>query len=439
MVRRYALSALLVTAAIVAGCAGGSTGGGPVPNAQASASATPASNTQLLAIPNQAGTLSLPQIGNVTPGFGISPGAPAGLTVNATEGVSAPANAPAPSAVTRKTAAVPAGTTPFLYLTAKFSADGPSGVLASEILSLSGTLPAGLNVFCEIDDITSATATKIGTLGPVPLTANVVFANSGSGTTLIGGHTYLFQFYEEAVVPATPSPSPSPSPSPTASGATPTPSPSPSGTPTPSPVPTVTSAGTATAPPVFAFSGPTGSTATVTPPTVPGALVPSVPPGGYGTHAAHVSIQLGAATSTAAYSMTGDLGSVGDLPGNFPFYTGSAATPLFYSQLVPSATVTFSQLPAIAVTVNSFGSSNTCSLFIYANTGGSAYQWVQVPGSQVNVSGTSVSIPAAASRRALVDQFPHRPRRKSGSSAASGGWSRGRPRLKASPRQTLKK
>jgi hypothetical protein len=395
MIRRYVLSALVLGAAIVAGCAGGSTGGGPVPGAQTSASPTPASNVLFFAIPNQAGTLSLPLISNITPAFGFQAGAPSGLTLNATESTSAPGNAPAPSSMTRKSASVPAGTTPFLYLTVKFSADVPSGVLASEILNLSGTLSTGLNVFCEIDDITSATATKIGTLGPVALTSTAVFANPTTDTTLTGGHTYLFQFYTEAVVPATPTPSPSP----TASGATPTPSPSPTGnaSPTPSPVPTVTSAGTATAPPVFAFGGPVGSTATVTPPTVPGPLVPAVGAGGYGTHAAHVSIQLGAATTTAAYSMSGALGSVGDLPGNFPFYTGSAATPLFYIQLTPSAAVSFSQLPAIAVTVNSFGSNNTCSLFIYANTGGSAYQWVQVPSTLVNVSGTSVSIPAASS------------------------------------------
>ena len=134
----------------------------------------------------------------------------------------------------------------------------------------------------------------------------------------------------------------------------------------------------------------------MTPPATPGPLVVPVT-GGYGTYGAHVTIQFGAATSTATYTMNVKLGSTAaDISpaAQFPFYTGSAATPLFYALFTPSAEVTFAKTPAVTVTANSFGSSNLCSLFIYSQVGNGPFAWTQVPGAQANVAGSTVTIPA---------------------------------------------
>jgi hypothetical protein len=62
-----------------------------------------------------------------------------------------------------------------------------------------------------------------------------------------------------------------------------------------------------------------------------------------------------------------------------------------------NASVTFAQTPQINVTVlNGFPGSNSCGLYIYANIGNAPYQWTQVPGTVVNVSGSTVTIPAQA-------------------------------------------
>jgi hypothetical protein len=64
----------------------------------------------------------------------------------------------------------------------------------------------------------------------------------------------------------------------------------------------------------------------------------------------------------------------------------------------------------ITVTASSFGSSNTCSLFIFANgSGGGAYSWLQVPGAQANVAGTTVTIPAVGPPPGFtIDFFPNK-------------------------------
>jgi hypothetical protein len=415
--RRLVFGVMVFAATIVAGCAGSSTSN-PTPAVQPSATASPnQSGVQFIAIPGTAGIVSLPGLSGITPGFGIGAGAPAGLTMNASEGFSAPANAPAPSSVARKTAATTTGITPFLFVTATFSAAVPAGLIASEVVSFASNLTTtGLNFFCELDDITTSTASKIATFGPATtVNGTVTISNTvggGSVPALVTGHTYLFQYYDLPIPGPTPSPSPSPAPTATPSGgATPSPSPSPTAAPTTTPTaaPTAAPTGPATPVPAFTFSGPNTTSASVTPPTVPAALVlPAVASPGYSTYSAHVSIQFGAATSSGAYTMRAALGSTAaDISpaGSFPFYTGSAATPLFYVLLTPNVPVTFSQTPSVMVNVASFGSSNTCSLFIYGNTGGSTFSWLQVPGTLVNVSGTSVTIPAVAPPAGLTLNF----------------------------------
>jgi hypothetical protein len=394
---------MFLAVAAIAGCAGGSTAG-PTPSVTASPGS---SNTTLIAIPGTAGTVALTAVAGITPGFAIGSGAPAGLTASTTASVTAPSGAPTLS-VARKAQSATSPITPFFYVTASFSANVPSGVIASELLQIASSLPANADYFCAVTDLTAGSQPI--TYGPaVPANGIVTISNgtASNAPAFMANHTYLFEFYELPIPTATPTPTPSPTATATGSASpTPTPTATGSSSPTPSPAPTVTTAGTATAPPVFTFTGPTATSAPVTPPNAPAAIVPPVG-SGYGSHAAHVSIQLGAASSSAAYSMSAALGSVGDISSNnFPYYTGSAATPLFYVQLTPSAAVTFPQTPAITVTVNSFGSSNTCSLFIYANTGGSAYQWVQVPGTLVNVSGTGVTIPAASAPGVNLNYSP---------------------------------
>jgi hypothetical protein len=268
--------------------------------------------------------------------------------------------------------------------------------VASEVLVLSAALPTTAYYYCELDDITSA-AGFVGTFGPVtPSNGAVTFVNAAGGSgapELTAGHTYLFQFYQLAI--------PAPTPTPTATAtATATASATPTATPVPTatPIATATPVGTATAVPAFTFSGPSASAPSVNPPAAPAALV--VPAtGSYGTYGAQATIAWGASTGSSAYALSAALGSTAsDISpaGQFPFYTGSAATPLFYVLLSSTASVTFAQTPAISVTVsNGFGSNNVCGLYIYANTGGSAFAWIAVPGAQGSVSGNTVMIPAA--------------------------------------------
>jgi hypothetical protein len=277
---------MFLAVAAIAGCAGGSTAG-PTPSVTASPGS---SNTTLVAIPGTAGTVALTAVSGITPGFAIGSGAPAGLTASTTVSASAPSGAPTLS-VARKTQSATSPITPFLYVTASFSANVPSGVILSELLALSSSLPANADYYCAITDLTAASQTT--TFGPVvPVNGIVTISNGTAANTpaFTSGHTYLFEFYELPI----PTNSPTPSPSPTATSSSPTPSPSPTATsssPTPSPSPTQTSAGTATAPPVFTFTGPSATSASVTPPNAPAAIV--VPASGtYGTHAAQVSITL---------------------------------------------------------------------------------------------------------------------------------------------------
>lgn len=376
---------MFLAATIAAGCSGGNTQA-PVPAATASPGG---SVTTLIAIPGTAATVSLPAVAGVTPAFGIGAGAPSGLTMSASASTTAPA-----ASVARK-ADAGATITPFLYITATFSANVNSGIIASEILTLSSSLPTTVGYYCAIFDITTATPSEIGgPFGPVlPVNGSVTIPNGTAGPGFTSGHTYAFEFYYQALA------SPTPTPSPTASGASPSPSPTASGaSPSPSPSPTATSAGTATAPPNFTLSGATATAGNVSPPATPGLLVLPAS-GGYGTYNVHISIQFGSATTTAPFTLSAGEGSTaGDISpsGQFPFYTGSAATPLSYVAIESSAAVTFTQTPTISVSVSSLPGSNSCSLYIYANTGGSAYQWVQVPGTLVNVFGTSFTIPAAS-------------------------------------------
>jgi hypothetical protein len=407
--RRFVLVTMFLAGTIVAGCSGGST---PAPPTAQPTAAPGSSITSLVAVPGTAGSLALSSIGGNTPSFGINAGAPAGLTLTATESLIAPPHAPVilASAVRKTASATPSPVTPFLFITATFSAAVPSGIVASEVIALASTLPQIANYFCEIDDITGGTASPLGTIGPiVPVNGSATFGNGsgGAGQGLAAGHTYLFQFYE------LPIPAPTPTPTATAtSTATATPSAAPSTTQSPAVSPTITPTPTPTGPatpvPAFTFSGPSVSAPSANPSAAPAAMV--VPAtGSYGTFGAQATVTWGSSSGSSAFVLSTALGTPGDIsPGNqFPLYTGSAATPLFYVLVSTTAAVSFSQSPAITVTVShGFGSTNTCGLYIYADTGSGPFSWQLVPGAQANVSGNSVTIPAVSLGSNTADLAP---------------------------------
>jgi hypothetical protein len=396
--RRVLSLGLIVAAALAAGCGGGNIGPAPVAPASVVTSGPTAapSSSGMYAVPTTAGTIAFPTISGLSPSVTVLAGAPAGLTLNIYESLTAPATAPAPSAATRRPAAVAA--TPFLYLTATFSGNLPAGILASEMLSaVSPALPSA-QYYVELDDLTAGT--KTATYGPgLVVNGTATIANGTAGPAFTGGHMYLFQFYSLPLGTATPSPSPSPTATATAS---PSPSPSPTATasPTASPTPVSTASPTPGPSPLgtYTFSGPSATGTAVTSPAAPAAL--SVPASGtYGTYGVRVTVQFGAATTTAPFALTAALGSapMNDISPSaaYPFYSGSAATPLFYTQLTTSAAASFAMTPAITVVATSFVSSNTCSLFEYGNSG-SGYVWAAIPGASGTINGNTVIIPSVA-------------------------------------------
>jgi hypothetical protein len=158
----------------------------------------------------------LPAVGGQAATLSIAAGAPAGLTINATEQVGAPANAPAPSSHERRAQSI-AGAVPFFYVAFTISGGTLSvGSLAGESVTQTSSLPTTAAYYAEFDDITSAPGTKLATCGPATLTGalvqitNSAIAHGCSGTAgtsnLVAGHSYLLQFYYIPAGSATPTP-----------------------------------------------------------------------------------------------------------------------------------------------------------------------------------------------------------------------------------------
>jgi hypothetical protein len=396
-------------AALVAGCGGGSVS---APGASPGATATPLTTTQVAVVPATAGTLGVGSAGGYTAAFAISAGAPAGITLSSTATTTAPAGAPAILSTARKAQAATTAIAPFLVVTATFSANVPAGIIGSDLISTAGAFAATLEYFVQISDLTRGSSGTPLTVGPVVpnVSGSLVFSNGTPAPALTAGHAYLLQFYTIPI--PTPSPSPSASATATAS-ATPTATASasagPTASPTPSASPPASVSPTAAPSPLstYAFSGPTVSGAAVSPPTQPAAI--TVPASGtYGTYGVSANIAFGSASTTAPFALTVAIGSQtqNDIspPASYPFYTGTAATPLFYIQVTSSAAVTFPKTPAITLTANSFVSSNTCSLFIYVNQG-AGFAWSLVPGASGTISGNTVVIPSVALPNGLTENF----------------------------------
>jgi phospholipase C len=197
-VRLFTRGAVFVAALSLAACNSGTSNTSLAPNPVATLPNT-ASPATSISVPATAGTLSLPTAGGNTPAVSVAAGAPAGLTVAATASVSAPANAPAPSSAARSTSSV-TGASPFLYVTLQFSATVQTSLLTSESVTLANGPQTGFSYYVEIDDITSAPATKVVSIGPGTVSGSTVtIANPTKGNAafpnLLAGHTYVLQYY----------------------------------------------------------------------------------------------------------------------------------------------------------------------------------------------------------------------------------------------------
>jgi hypothetical protein len=408
--RRVVLAGLLLAGTVIAGCAAGGSGPSPL----APATTAPSSATSVAVVPGTAGTVALPPFNGTTPAFAFVAGAPSGLTLSATQTTTAPSNAPAPSSLARKAEAL-SGATPFLYITTTFSANVPAGVLSAEVLSLASSLPTTASYFCEVDDLTTGSTGKVATYGPGVL-SNGTLTISNSGTpVLLGGHTYLFQFYyltggpsptPTATAHATASPTATATATATAQStaqATATPTPTPTPTPSPTAPPTVSPTASPVPQPLYTFTGPSVSTSSITPPTQPSLTIPAS--GVYGVYGVSVAISWGAETSSAPFVLTADLGSqsAGDIhPSSYPFYTGGVVTPMFYLQVASSAPVVFAKTPAVTVSAATFPGAN-CSIWVYQNSGG-GFAWSQVAVSGYP-AGNVAAIPAVATSISINPGF----------------------------------
>ncbi|MBV8580361.1 MAG: hypothetical protein JOZ86_06960 [Candidatus Eremiobacteraeota bacterium] len=345
--------------------------------------------------------------------FQIGAGAPAGTTITASESLTAPPNAPAPSSRLRQSVV---GATNFFYVTVTVSQSFSAQYITGEALTLANSLPSNAFYYVEIDDITSAPGTKIASFGPATV-ANLVaqYTNSGSsgGSGLIAtGHTYLFQFYY--VLNGVPSPTPSPAGTPTAtptatptSGATgtltatptatatatatpsgnPTPSPTPTPTPTATPTPTPTPMATPTN---YVFTG-TGATAMQTFSYTGGTIAV----GPYQGVTLNTTWGANNASGSVAFTASLATGSGDITPNTFPTNSGNGHV-VTYIEFTANPVVRFTQTPSATLTVNSpatFGGT-TCYLWVLQGVVGGTPSWVQRIG-PATPSGNSLTFPAA--------------------------------------------
>jgi hypothetical protein len=347
------LAAGIALAALLAACGGNSstppTVSGPTATPTPTATPGPTSVSTTMPLPTTATTLPLPTLNGMSVTFHIAAGAASGTTVTATESTGAPPNAPAPSSARHREAIT--GATNIFYVTMTFSQTVSSNFFPGEDLTLLSTLPTSAQYFTEIDDITSAPATKIGTFGPATLTGLLAAytnngGNNGNGgpPNLTVGHTYLFQFY---YTPASTTPTPTPTPSASATAtptttATPTPTPTGSSSSAPTPTPTPTSSSSPSAQPDYTFAGVTASATftsagggPVTTATYQG-LTLSTTWGQNNTSSTNFTESV--ATGSGDISPPGFLLNTGN--GHVAIYIKFTATPATQFTLTPGATIT---------------------------------------------------------------------------------------------------
>jgi hypothetical protein len=265
-------------------------------------------------------------------------------------------------------------------VTLTFSQTVSSQYFTGESLTFPSTLPASAQYFTEIDDITSAPATKIGTFGPATLTGLLAaYTNNGSNNggppSLTVGHTYLFQFY---YTPASTTPTPTPTPSATATATTtgtPTPTPTPTGSSSsaPTPTPTSTPSSSPSVKPDFVFNGAAATPKMFT--SSGGGPISAGPDLGV-----TVSTTWGANNqSSTSFTESLATGSSQITPNTFPVYNGTGHV-VIYIKFTATPATTFTQTPGGTITVNSpstFGGTACVLYSLNGGGGGSAYTWQQ--------------------------------------------------------------
>jgi len=374
--------------ALLAACGGGGsspppTVSGPTATPVPSATPTPAPSSTTLPVPTSAGTLALPTLSGFGVTFQIAAGAPSGTTITATESLGAPANAPAPSSARRREAI--AGATNVFYVTVTLSQTVLAQIFTGENLAFPSTLPASAQYFAEVDDITSAPATKIGSFGPATVASLVAaFTNNCPcvSPTLTVGHTYLFQFYYTAST-ATSTPTPTPTATATATG-TPTTTATPTATPTPTP------SSSPSVNPNYVFNG----TTTSQPFTSTGGTI-SVGP--------YQNVQLDTTwgqNTASSTTLTASLASGnGDItPNTFPLNTANGHV-VTYLEFTATPDTSFTLTPKAVFTLTSPASFNGATCYLYSlNTGsGSTPTWRQAIGPATPSASTVTFQPASLS------------------------------------------
>jgi hypothetical protein len=362
----------MAVAFVVAGCnGGGSTAPAPPKTTAPTPTPSPAPVSTTQAIPTNGGTITLPTTGGYSASFAVAAGAPSG-TVTSTETTVAPSNAPAPSSALRRPAAV-VGQGALFYVTLQFSVSVPVSYFTGGTFTVP-IVASGVSYEIEIDDITATPATVLGDIGPLTFsgTTGTWVSGGGGGQTLLAGHTYLFQLFEESPAP---SPTPTPAATATPSGtATPTPTASPTTHPTATPTASPTATPNSSPTPLgVTFTGGTSGAQTSNPSTG-NVSVDASDSDGTGTF---VQATFGGG-SPASYQMTGYIadkdaqitpisawttnGGPGDLSGGD-----------VYAMVTPSVSI---DLTSISITFGSpnISSGQSCTLY-GVNWTGSVWAW----------------------------------------------------------------
>jgi hypothetical protein len=396
----------IALAALLAACGGGAsnppTVSGPTATPVPTATPGPTSVSTTVPLPTTATTLPLPTLNGMSVTFHIAAGAPSGTTVTATESIGAPPNAPAPSSVRRREAIT--GATNVFYVAMTLSQTVSSNFFPAEDLTLVSTLPTSAQYFTEIDDITSAPATKMATFGPATLTGLLAaYTNNGSNNgggggppSLTVGHTYLFQFYYTPGT-ATPTPTPTSSASATAT-ATPTPTPTGSSSSAPTPTPTPTPSSSPSVVPNYVFNGTTTTSAFTS-------------TGGTNTVGPYQNVRLDttwgqntASSTTFTASLATGSGDIS--PNTFPLNTANGHV-VIYLEFTATPATSFALTPNLVFTVNSpasFGGT-ACSLYSLNSNGGttSTTTWKPAIGPATPSGSTVTFAPATLGQGNTVD------------------------------------
>jgi hypothetical protein len=170
------------------------------PNQQVSAAVT-----QVYTLPASGGSIPV-NSGNQVSSLQIAAGAPV-VAITVVGATAAPTNAPLPSAKDRapeqaasaspspsaSPTAIPGAVVPY-YVTLVVSANVPGSAFSGATLTLNGSEPGNALYYLEVDDISSAPASRLGTFAGTVAGGVVTYSTSGLGA-FMPQHTYLYQYF----------------------------------------------------------------------------------------------------------------------------------------------------------------------------------------------------------------------------------------------------